>query len=301
VGLAQTATNAADPINFSPYFSLKGVPDPWDNIVEAHALLAVNTIGDMNVPINAGIANARAAGAVPFLRPEAAAKYPALADYVTPKALYDALGGKTPNRALVDNYVLEGIARLARTPAGASCQPNEVPLTVSACHPTCSASGSANACLSDQSCVGGVCRRTMSQTSCQRTLFDPDDLDEGLALFAQQKPGVPLRLARVSANATQSTLDAVWAPRLRGVPRAGSDAGAWDAGRRITGVLDAFILPAGIHMFHLTNPCDNFDHGMYLVNLTGRFFASEGRDLYYLSHPATHRCLADSSCPGLAP
>ena len=39
-----------------------------------------------------------------------------------------------------------------------------------------------------------------------------------------------------------------------------------------------------------------FDDVVYHVNLLVRFLATQGTDLYYLSHPTTHRCLERETC-----
>jgi hypothetical protein len=89
----------------------------------------------------------------------------------------------------------------------------------------------------------------------------------------------------------------VWAPRLVGKPY-GSDE-AWlptpSAQGRLTALLNAYIKPDGNHTFVNGNPCEAFDHGTYLTRLVARFFQSDGTDIYYLSHPATHHCMEDAA------
>ncbi|MFO0550314.1 MAG: hypothetical protein U0271_18110 [Polyangiaceae bacterium] len=306
--LAQMALDPADPISFAPYYAVKQMTDPFGEPIAPHGVLTVNTIGDMNVPLNSGIAFARASGALPFLRPDEAAKYPEYANYVTPQALFDALGGRTPNRELVDKHVIEGITALARHPAAAACVTSAnaaidgTYLSTTGEELACFPSG----CAADHSiCTMGYCDDALDrcvpsqlgQEKCDEALYDADDLDEGQALYFEQAAPVPLRLARYTANATSSSVDAVWAPRLGGVPF-GPD-GGWvdDPTRRLTGLLDAYIVPEGVHTFVNGNPCEAFDAGTYLTNLVARFFASDGTDVYYLSHPATHHCLETSSCP----
>jgi hypothetical protein len=53
-------------------------------------------------------------------------------------------------------------------------------------------------------------------------------------------------------------------------------------------------LNAGI-AFASGEPCQSFDAGTYLTNLTARFFMTNGTDLYYLSHPSSHHCLGDNA------
>ncbi len=110
--LAQAALEPGDPISFAPYYALKPMTDPYGKIIAPHAVFTLNTIGDQNVPLNTGIAFARATGALPFMRPSQAGLYPEYVDYVTPASLYEALGGTTPNQELIDRHVIEGITRV---------------------------------------------------------------------------------------------------------------------------------------------------------------------------------------------
>jgi len=135
----------------------------------------------------------RAAGSVPFLTPEAASKYPALADYVTPSSLYSELGGKTPHRIMIEQHVMEGINRLQRHIPTNGCQRNQVPLTAAdvVCHPNCTAED-ASSCLGDQVCENGRCvASAVSELDCAQHLYDVDVLDEGQALFGAQLRGHP--------------------------------------------------------------------------------------------------------------
>jgi hypothetical protein len=245
------------------------------------------------------------------MRPDQAGKYPEYADYVTPSALYGALGGRTANQDLIDNHVIEGIDALARHPAAAQCatSANALPLTatfisgdgtVKACFPKgCTAatemSSATRVCYEETHCetTRGQCMpNLLGQQTCDQALFDADDLDEGGQLYFEQASTPPLRLARFTAPATAGTVDDVWLPRLAGAP--GSDDGGFvpDPSKPLTALLDAYIVPGGVHTFVNGNPCEAFDSGTYLTNLVARFFMSNGSDLYYLSHPKTHHCLA---------
>jgi hypothetical protein len=307
IQLAQLALEPGDPISFAPYYAIKPMTDPYGAAIAPHAVLTVNTIGDMNVPLNSGIAFARATGALPFLHPEDAAKFPEYADYVTPADLYAALGNKTPNQDLIDNHVIEGVTALARHPAGPTCtdtgnaavdgtyfntQGEEL-----ACFPAgCASAGVA--CVGNARCdeMADKCvPNAPSLRTCEEALFDSDDLDEGTALYAEQAAPVPHRLARYTEHATPETITDVWAPRLRGVPR--SEDGGWvPDGRRLTGLLNAYVVPEGTHTFVFGNPCESWDNGTYLTNLVARFFQTDGTDVHYLSHPKTHFCLAKGDC-----
>jgi hypothetical protein len=260
----------------------------------------------MNVPLNSGIAFARAAGALPFFRPDQAAKFPEYADYTTPAALYRTLG-VTPNQLLVDRHVIEGIAPLARYPAGPKCvtsnnlRPDGASITTAdgkpmACFPTGCASTHENpaSCWDNTQCDQAADKCVpivLDQETCDEALFDIDDLDEGTDLFYEQAAKVPLRIARFTQAATPGSIDEVWTPRLKGVPYSSDGGFVPSESRPITALLDAYIVPQGVHTFVNGDPCQNFDNGTYLTNLTARFFMSHGSDLYYLSHPKTHLCL----------
>ena len=53
--LAQTALEPGDPISFAPYYSILPMTDPYGAQTAPHAVVTMNTIGDMNVPLNSGI------------------------------------------------------------------------------------------------------------------------------------------------------------------------------------------------------------------------------------------------------
>ncbi|MEZ4437998.1 MAG: hypothetical protein R3B72_02850 [Polyangiaceae bacterium] len=319
LGLAQAALEPGDPIAFARHYALDPLPLPNGQPGPPHAVLTLNTIGDQNVPLSTGIAFARATGALPFLRPDQAERYPAYADYATPAALYEALGDRTPNQALIDGHVIEGISALSRHPAGPECatSANAAPLDATFLDAdgqalACFAEGCSEAtesdpatrlCFSGQQCdlaAGRCVPRPLGATTCEEALFDADDLDEGRQQYFEQAAAVPHRLARLPTSVSSASLEAVWAPRLSGVPGASDD----DAYTPLPGVegrlvalLDAYTVPEGEHTFVNGNPCQSFDHGTYLTRLVGRFFASGGSDLYYLSHPSSHHCLEDTSCP----
>ena len=288
-----------DPVNYVPFLSVKPLSDPFGNPQPPKGLLNVVTIGDTNVPINSGIAIGRVAGAVPFLRPSAVGRYPAHTDYVTPGELYVELGQKTPNRLLIENHVIEGINRLRRHPPAGSCASNEVPLApeVTACHEACPAS----ACLDGQDCVLGRCvTPPPTALECAMSLFDIDVLDEGAALYGEDQAVRPLRVGRVATPATAATLNGVWEPRLEGSPFSDDETG-WIADRQVAAQLMAYTRPFGEHGFSPTDPCQAWQTGRYMINLLGRFFATGGADVYYLSHPSSHQCLGKAIGQGHCP
>ena len=270
--LTQSALEPGDPINYAAYYGLKPSPAPGGGALPPRGLMVANTVGDHFVVVATGNALARAAGAVPFLAPEAAGTYPDLAAFATPSALWQQLGGRSPDDVLVDGWVLEGNFRLTRTPAGGSCAANYVPSAV---------------------CPGSA---SSSAATCRQTLFDPDWHSEGADRLAAQHPLPPLRLARAAGVVVkdQATLEEAWAPRLVGAPF-GAD-GAWTPAGPLVSLVNAYVNPEGQHVWVLPNPCKAWDDSAYYDHLLARFLTTNGADLYTLSHPATHACLATQSC-----
>jgi hypothetical protein len=272
--LAQAGVDPADPINFAAYYLRKPVPDVDGHPLPPRSILATPTAGDPMVPIAAGIAFARAAGAVPFLPPSALATMPEYADFVAPDAMMHAWG-ETPNDVLLDNHVIEGLARLGRTAGGAACGEN-----YAAKPPT------------------GCTRPT--DDVCSTTLFDADWSAEGADLYDAAHLAKPLRLARsASVHATDATsLNLAWAPRLAVMNAGVADVRAWDG--PTVGLAIAYVNPVGQHVFKVADPCKAFDDSVYYIGLLARFLATNGNDRYDLTHPLSHRCLADQSCPFFA-
>ncbi|MBL9038274.1 MAG: hypothetical protein JNG84_07170, partial [Archangium sp.] len=92
MGLAQLAIERGDPINYLPNVERHRVLRYATGEEVSSRMLVFNTIGDMNVPVATGAAIARAAG------------------YIDIKNI-DPRYGKTPNRVLIDNGVLEATER----------------------------------------------------------------------------------------------------------------------------------------------------------------------------------------------
>ncbi len=95
LGLAQLAIERGDPVNFLPYTERHRILRYGTGEEVGTRMVVVNTIGDMNVPVASGVAIARAAGMVELFSA-------------------DPRYGKTPNRVLIDNGVLEAVERVGR-------------------------------------------------------------------------------------------------------------------------------------------------------------------------------------------
>ena len=144
---------------------------------------------------------------------------------------------------------------------------------------------------------------TLGLRKCDEALFDADDLDEGTARYFEQNLAVPLRLARYTrAGDAEHHRRRVGASAAAACPTGRTACGSPTA-VAVTALLDAYVVPEGVHCFENGNPCQSFDFGTYLTNLTARFFMTNGADVYYLSHPTSHLCLGTdvSQCGYLKP
>lgn len=281
VSLSQAALDPADPVNYARYYMLRSLPALDGTPSAPRPVLVVTTAGDDEVTTATGLAFARAAGALPFLPPGAVTTMPDYADYATPQALWNAFGGMSPNQLLIANGQMEGVSRLGRAPPAMACGVNYVSST------TCTTPPSAP-----------------SATACGDTLYDADWLGGAADDYGQQHPTAPLRMARLASThaVDPASLATAWSPRVQGSPSA-NDGMAWTPGPPLVASVTAYLDPLGQHDWSVGDPCQAFDATTYMDNLLAHYFATNGEDLYYLSHPQSHTCLANTSCPffGQAP
>jgi hypothetical protein len=104
--LSQAAVDPSDPINFAPLFLLR------PRTSNPHPILAMSTVGDNDVPLATANSFARAAGLLPFIHHATGSL---LDEYATPASLWQRYH-RTPDGVLIDNGVIEGLARLERRP-----------------------------------------------------------------------------------------------------------------------------------------------------------------------------------------
>ncbi len=277
VSLSQAALDPADPMNYARYYMLRSLPALDGTPSAPRPLLVATTAGDNQVTTATGLAFARAAGALPFLPPSAVTTMPEYADYATPQSLWDAFGGQSPNQVLIANGQMEGVSRMGRTPPSMACGINYVTST------TCNAPPSPPTVM-----------------ACADTLYDADWLGGPADDYGQPHPATPLRMARLASThvVDAASLATAWTPRIQGAPSANDDA-AWTPGPPLVASVTAYLDPLGQHDWSVGDPCQKWDGTTYMDNLLAHFFATNGQDLYYLSHPVTHTCLANTSCPFL--
>ncbi len=272
MNLTQHVMDAVDPVNYAAAYVIHPMNGPDGRAMGRRALLNIATLGDGYVNVGASVQFARAAGLIPFFPGPDAARVPEYLPWAVPSSI-KMIWGKSPDEILRDKFVIEGVSRLERTPAGARCSVNYASSAV---------------CTSPPS---------VSQSVCRATLYDPDYLDEGAAGYDQQHPSFPLRLARDITQEITGDDGLVRAFRPRSVSRPLYTDADGSGGQVPLGAhLGAFVNPTGQHSWIAPNPCKAFDDVQYLENLVARFIATGGTDLPYLSRPGTHGCLARSSC-----
>lgn len=270
--LAQSVLDAADPVTFARHHQLDPLPNPDGSPGRRKPLLTSATAGDGFVPVASLEQFARSAGVLPFFPPSAWDRYPEYREYVTPPSMY-ARYGKTPERLLIDEHVTEGNPRYERFPVPAA------------------------SCGVNQAEVAGICGVPTgpSAQACRQSLYDVDWFAEGQDGYGAAHPAEPLRLVRRSeaVGSDLDSLERIWAPRTVGAPGAGA---GFAEDVPLAAVGHVYVAPEGAHTWLPPDACERFDDATWGNLLNGRFLGTGGRDVYYVTHPATHRCLADRSC-----
>lgn len=265
--VAQTVLDSADPINYAPHYFL----DPLDIKPEGkvlHNVAVMPTVGDMNVPVNTGIAIGRAAGLLPLTWNEANSKdfyYGHSKTAWNDAKNFDAwiknkmswkdmagaykLQGKnnpvTPNQMLLDYYVIEGLEKIKRF--------GEKPVN------------GADKCSADSDCrFNGSCNQQDGLCYIP-ILADPDDLADGNSGFNNPRITPPLRITRK----TKAGVSVLRIP---------------------------YGHPSGSHFFNPFSPAEYFgvkgifDIGQYSMNLMNHYLMTEGREFF------EDPCLEKSTC-----
>ena len=89
-----------------------------------------------------------------------------------------------------------------------------------------------------------------------------------------------------------------WVRRSAAMNGAGSDVWTVTPGEAVSGLLNNYAIPNGVHGFDqlVYDQSLPWDPAQYLINLISRWGATHGHDLRYVTDPEGHACLEDSSC-----
>ncbi len=264
--------DAADPANYAQAYVIKPMNGPLGRPMAKRALLNVATLGDDELGAANSVHFARIAGAIPFIHASDASRISEYVSWAVPSSI-KMIWGKSPDEILREKFVLEGVSRFWRTPAGTRCSANEAFL---------------------DRCTTAPMR---SEATCRATLYDPDFIDESRAGYDQQRPVYPLRMARDITIEARGDDDLVRAFRPRTLSKSlYTDAEGVLGGQPLLAHVGALMSPTGQHSWEAGNACQAFDAVTYYENLIARFVATGGTELLYLSRPGSHGCLATNSC-----
>lgn len=127
-------------------------------------------------------------------------------------------------------------------------------------------------------------------------LYDVDDVAEGRMRFQPDGRHQTLEDDGVAHPRLDPPLR--WVRRSHAVASANEDVWRPQPGEDISGLLNNYAIPRGVHGFDelVYDPALPWDPAQYVINLIGRWGTSGGRDLHYHSNPEGHTCLSDSSC-----
>ncbi len=108
MGISQMILEGGDPVSYAPHYDVPLDFDYDEDATPGVNVLVIPTAGDMNVPVNTGIAMARAANMIELYEPN-------------PDYAGSDLEGRSENRALIDTWTVESIECLPRwrNPEGA--------------------------------------------------------------------------------------------------------------------------------------------------------------------------------------
>lgn len=249
MGIAQMVLEPGDPANMAlHYFS-----DPVDfgDETAPSNVMVIATIGDMNVPVNTGIAIARAAGILEIFPHEVDGQPmldPRLADADHPE-------GRTANRFLIDNEVIMGLERISRFRRESDGR-----------------------------------QVLYDPDDFDRAASPPFEgwLGDGLGA---PSPAVPLRVWRRRDDSAPCTCvdgagehGCTWPGDTEGP----LDMVSCEQG--VSSLVMPYLRITGEHGFALPEPHSQFDINTFMINMVGWYFYTHGREIRYDVCMATNSC-----------
>jgi hypothetical protein len=258
--LSQTILEPGDPVNYAPHYFL----DPLPPRAPANVLV-IATSGDPGVPVNTGIALARAAGLLEMSAPDK--------DY-----------GMPIDQVLVRSGAVEGVPATRRfdDPAGGvfaalsghlRCDPGSTCSGEVLIDPTgysCDESGA--------NCSDGLGAPRLSPPLRQQLVVRP-------AIATPVACQVSARSQIVSGcRSTNASACAFTTPTTASGPA--------QSAQGISALLIPYLNRDGQHGFFNPQPAKPFDMDQFMANVVGRYFECRGRELHF------EKCQKDlASCP----
>ncbi len=229
-----------------------------------------------------------------FLEPNVAPDIPAM-----PRSVLVTHTDGDPNVMIATGYAMAraaGVLPFLPSDAPAHLAEHRAPASFESEHP---GFASPNDVLLGYHAIEGLARleRHPVAGGGERFLVDIDDLSDGLSFFAADGR-TPLAEDMGGLAPVRPDRPLRWSRRSRPMSSPG-DLEVWqyEAGTPMSGLVSPYVEPRGIHGFSdIFEPTSPFDMAVYMFNMLGRYIGTDGRHISYLSDPAGHHCLEDSSC-----
>ena len=259
LAIGQVGLDPGDPINYAPHYYLDPLYYPeeeayYGSYSITNAII-VGTVGDMNVPVNTAAAQGRATGILD------------MHDTDTP-------WGRSINQVYLDNYMIEAIERNMRN------YPDD---------------------------ASGTCTAEAAPDGCP-ILFDTDDLDRGCDGTGSPYLERPTRAWSPSDRSdwgeceltgadgdtgydkwecgecvllTSTTTTPPEIPSKADTCRPGTFVERVTCPGGVSLMLWPYIDPDGTHGFDIPSPCKPFDVNMFMINMIGHYFRTEGTEISF--------------------
>ena len=271
-GLSQLILEPGDPVNYAPHYFQSPLPagdpsNPGNGPRHPANVLVIATSGDPGVPVNTGIALARAAGLIELTQPDP--------DY-----------GISIDQVLIRSGAVEGSAGLMR-------------FNDPAAGPR-AALGSHVRCDGPQACSGNVLIDSTAYACDEQGANCLDNFPDGSTARSAPRLDHPLRqqLVRQSQPAAPCLPLSTQVGTAKGCYSTGPSSCMTDASGNALPGQSALLIPylnrEGQHGFRNPQPGKAFDTDTFLANVIGRYFECRGRELHF------DRCQAQlsSASPG---
>jgi len=256
--IGQIVLEPGDPINYAPHYFEDPLYYPEEEQYYPREsrrtnALVIGTIGDMNVPVNTAGAQGRAAG---------------IFDMYNKNTPY----GKSINQVYLDNYVIEANERYGRTypdDASGRCTPETAPggcnilFDVDDIDRDCDGLGSP---YIYQPVRAWIASNPSERGDCSRVGIDPETgFDKWKCgeceVFTSTVSSPPANPTRNDSCRSGEFLERVTCPG------------------GVSMMLWPYLETTGKHGFDVPKPCNAFDIDMFMINVIGLYFSTDGKTL----------------------
>jgi hypothetical protein len=269
--LSQTILEPGDPVNYAPYYT---VPQSGSSVTgrsKAAGVLVVATSGDPDVPVNTGIALARAARLVELSQPDPAYGIPV--DQVLVRS--GAVEGVPGTHRFDDptGGVFAALPGHVRCDSGSTCSGD---VLIDSTGYSCDASGA--------NCTDGLGAPRLSPPLRQQMVQVTMAASASpMSCPVSARSGIILGCWSTNASACATS-----APTSASGPAVATDG--------VSALLIPYMNRTGKHGFANPQPGKPFNMDQFMANVVGRYFECRGHELHF------EKCQQDlASCPWIPP